>query len=77
MAEHCPLQGAILEAEQKGEVSLKDVQDKLAEVEATLQQVKVDMAWLLCDYWELLGAELVLDIEITTYHKLLEGEENR
>lgn len=77
LAEHCPLQGTSLEAEQKGELSLQDAQDKLAEVEATPQQAKEDMARLLCDYRELLGAELVSDMEIATYHKLLEAEESR
>nr|XP_008530343.1 PREDICTED: keratin, type II cytoskeletal 2 epidermal-like [Equus przewalskii] len=71
------LQDAILQAEWKGEVALKDAQDKLAEVEAALQQAKGELARLLRDYQALLGAKLSLDVEIATYHKLLEGEESR
>lgn len=58
-------------------MSFKDDQDKMAEVEAVLQQSKEDMVLLLCHYWELLGAKLVLGMENTTNHKLLESEENR
>ncbi|GAB5573821.1 keratin [Prionailurus iriomotensis] len=45
----CPA-NTFLGAEQKGEVALKHTQDKLAEVEAALQQAKEDLARLLCDY---------------------------
>lgn len=44
LAECCP-ENTILGAEQKGEVALKDAQDKLAEVEA-----KEDLVRLLCDH---------------------------
>ena len=65
------------EAEQQGEVALNDAKCKLAELEAALQKAKQDMACLVKEYQEVLNSKLGLDIEIATYRRLLEGEEQR
>ena len=71
------LEAAVTQSEQQGEAALTDARCKLAELEGALQKAKQDMACLLKEYQEVMNSKLGLDVEIITYRRLLEGEEQR
>uniref|UniRef100_A0A3B4ZC47 Keratin, type II cytoskeletal 8-like n=1 Tax=Stegastes partitus TaxID=144197 RepID=A0A3B4ZC47_9TELE len=76
-AQRNSLEAQIAEAEERGELAVKDAKLRIRDLEEALQRAKQDMALQVRQYQELMNVKLGLDIEIATYRKLLEGEENR
>lgn len=71
------LEAACTEAEERGELSLKDSKLRIQQLQEAIQKAKNELTLRAREMEELLSVKLALDIEIATYRKLLEGEEQR
>ncbi|MED6238908.1 Keratin, type II cytoskeletal 8 [Ataeniobius toweri] len=76
-AQRANLEAQIAEAEERGELAVKDAKARIKDLEDAMNRAKTEMARQVREYQDLMNIKLALDIEIATYRKLLEGEESR
>lgn len=60
-----------------GDGKLEKARENIVKLEEALKRAKQDLAGQIREHQELMNLKLALDIEIATYRKLLEGEEER
>ncbi|XP_072118484.1 keratin, type II cytoskeletal 8-like [Mobula birostris] len=71
------LEANIMEVEDRGQMAIKDAKNHISELQDALRKVKTDLADQAREHQELLTSTMALDMEIATYRKLLDGEEER
>ncbi|XP_015239260.1 PREDICTED: keratin, type II cytoskeletal 8-like [Cyprinodon variegatus] len=76
-AQRATIELKISEVEERGQETVADAKDRIRELEQALTDAKHAMAKQIRNYQELMNTKLALDIEISTYRKLVEGEEDR
>uniref|UniRef100_A0A667ZRI7 Zgc:172323 n=1 Tax=Myripristis murdjan TaxID=586833 RepID=A0A667ZRI7_9TELE len=71
------LEAQIRETQEKYRKELEDLQARIEALQLELKSTKEKIALHLREYQDLLNIKMALEIEITTYRKLIEGEDLR
>ncbi|CAN9507768.1 unnamed protein product [Ophioblennius macclurei] len=71
------LEAQIRDALERYKAAEKDLEERIEAIKEDLQVTKKKIALLLREHQDLLNAKMALEIEITAYRKLIEGEDSR
>ncbi|XP_043550314.1 keratin, type II cytoskeletal 8-like [Chiloscyllium plagiosum] len=71
------LESNIRDTDERGQIAINEAKQHIQQLQEALRKIKTDMAEQMREHQELLNANLALDMEIATYKKLLDGEEER
>ncbi|KAL2082574.1 hypothetical protein ACEWY4_022392 [Coilia grayii] len=71
------LEAQIREAQERYKKEEEDLQARIEALKLELHSIKGKIAVMLKEYQDLLNIKMALEIEITTYRKLIEGEDSR
>ncbi|XP_032880855.1 keratin, type II cytoskeletal cochleal-like [Amblyraja radiata] len=71
------LEATVVEADERGQMMIKEGKVHVEELQGAIRKVKTDLVDQAREHQELLNATMALDMEIATYRKLMDGEDER
>ncbi|KAM4027491.1 thread biopolymer filament subunit gamma-like [Anomaloglossus baeobatrachus] len=75
LAVNYTLEGSLAEVVARSSVGVAEYQAQISSYESAIESAKVELHKIIVNYQELLDIKQALDVEISTYKKLLEGED--